>query len=321
MTTPALTAALGLGLRKARRAAGLTQVRLGAEVGLDPATVAALESGAGTLASLHKVLDQLGLTLRSRALPEGPVGPALAQLRRRLKLSRRGLACDLAVSRTTLAALETGGPGRVETLMTYAAALGAGISVEPANTPPTFFTGTGASSTNGGWTTPPTLGARLNAALGRFDLDPCAPDRNGRTAPIKARVRLTSEDDGLTAHWSGLVYVNPPYGRVLPRWLEKCRTEAEAGARVLALVPARTDTRWWHEHVAGRADVFLLRGRLKFGGQHKDAPFPSALIAWSLEGGEIDRLCEAFLDAAHIPAQSQISRHIDLEKIGPSSKI
>ncbi len=314
MTRVPLTAALGLGLRAARRQAGLTQVRLGAEVGLDPATLGNLERGSGSLSSLNKVLTRLGRRLRSRALPDGPVGPALSLLRRRLKRSRRALARELDLSRETLATLEAGGSCRIEMLVVYAAALGVRFELEPVDAARAFFTGTAASSVNTRWTTPPDLGALLNAALGCFDLDPCAPSRNGRAAPVKARLYLTNEDDGLAAHWSGLVYVNPPYGRALARWMEKCWREAEAGARIVALVPARTDTRWWHDHVAGHADILLLRGRLKFGGQHKDAPFPSALVAWNLSGCEVERLCESMPNAAHI---APIRTEADRDDSGP----
>ena len=118
--------------------------------------------------------------------------------------------------------------------------------------------------------------------FGRFDLDPCSPTDNPRAAPVKARVHLTPGDDGLALDWHGRVFVNPPYGRELRAWVEKGRREVEErrAAVVTALVPARTDTGWWHEHVAGRADVFLLRGRLAFGDGEQPAPFPSSLAVW-----------------------------------------
>lgn len=295
---------LGAGLRAARKSARLTQAALAAAVGLDPSTIGALEQGHGALTSLGVVLAHLGLSLRSRALPAGRVGPALAALRRRIGLSRRALARDLGVSRTTLAVLEAEGPGRVETLLAYAAALHVRLDLAPREAARTFHVETGASSVFHGWTTPHELGKKLNTALGRVDLDPCAPNRNRRTAPIKARLYLTEEEDGLAREWTGFVFVNPPYGRALPLWVSKSRQAADGGARVVALVPARTDTRWWHDHVVGHAAVLLLRGRLKFGNQAKDAPFASALLAWGLAAQEIDRLRAAFPDAAYIPESS-----------------
>lgn len=296
---------IGIGLRHARRAAKLSQVQLALAVGLDPATVAALEQGCGTQASLRRVLGHLGLALRSRSLPLGAPGPALAALRRRLGLSRRGLARNLAVSRTTLANLEADGSGRIEGLLAYATALGVKFELIPVDAPRDFFTQVGASSHHHGWTTPVELGQRLNKVFGHFDLDPCAPDRNRASAAVKARVHLTVEDDGLSAVWRGLVYVNPPYGRVLSLWMAKCCRESREGARIIALVPARTDTRWWHDYVADQADTFLIRGRLRFGGQQKDAPFPSALIGWGLTDQDVVRLRTEFPEVAYIPSARQ----------------
>ena len=99
---------------------------------------------------------------------------------------------------------------------------------------------------------------------------------------MRARVHLTAEDDGLSVAWHGTVFVNPPYGRGLAAWVAKARREVEEGrARtVVALLPARPDTAYWHEHVAGRAVVYFLRGRLRFGDGGQSAPFPSALAVW-----------------------------------------
>ena len=79
-----------------------------------------------------------------------------------------------------------------------------------------------------------------------------------------------------------MVFVNPPYGRTLGLWVAKARREVEEGrARtVVALLPARPDTTYWHEHVAGRAVVYFLRGRLRFSDGEQGAPFPSALVVW-----------------------------------------
>ena len=105
---------------------------------------------------------------------------------------------------------------------------------------------------------------------------------------MRAKVHLTAEDDGLSAPWRGVVFVNPPYGRALARWVAKARREVELGhARtVVALLPARPDTAYWHDHVAGRAAVYFLRGRLRFGDGGQSAPFPSALAVWGAGPGD-----------------------------------
>jgi hypothetical protein len=71
--------------------------------------------------------------------------------------------------------------------------------------------------------------------------------------------------------------MNPPYGRTIARWMAKAVESAAAGATVVCLVPARTDTAWWHDY-AVKGEIRFLRGRLKFGGAQHSAPFPSAVV-------------------------------------------
>lgn len=70
---------------------------------------------------------------------------------------------------------------------------------------------------------------------------------------------------------------------------------------MIALVPARTDTRWWHADIAGRADVWLLRGRLAFGDGSQAAPFPSAVVAWGADEGQRMGMAAEFPDAWYVP--------------------
>jgi hypothetical protein len=95
------------------------------------------------------------------------------------------------------------------------------------------------------------------------------------------------------------VFLNPPYGRTLGRWIAKARREVEAGhaKTAVALIPARPDTGYWHTHVAGRAVVYFLRGRLKFGGSEQGAPFPSALVVWGAGPETIDALDRTLAEA------------------------
>jgi DNA N-6-adenine-methyltransferase (Dam) len=103
----------------------------------------------------------------------------------------------------------------------------------------------------------------------------------------------------LSLPWHGIVFVNPPYGRELPAWIAKAHGEVENGnARlVVALISARTDTHYWHDHVAEKAHVYFLRGRLRFGDGGQSAPFPSALAVWGADGATLARLDAAFPDA------------------------
>jgi len=128
------------------------------------------------------------------------------------------------------------------------------------------------SSVTDEWPTPRWLFDALNAEFG-FTLDPCATPANA-----KCPVFYTKADNGLTQDWTDqIVFMNPPYGRTIGHWMRKAYESTRGGSTVVCLVPARTDTNWWHRY-AMKGEIRLVRGRLKFeGGQHP-APFPSAII-------------------------------------------
>jgi phage N-6-adenine-methyltransferase len=109
-----------------------------------------------------------------------------------------------------------------------------------------------------------------------FDLDVCATHANA-----KCERYFTKEVDGLSQIWSGVCWMNPPYGREISLWVRKAYESAlEAGTVVVCLLPARTDTKWWHNYVIARAErICFIRGRLRFSGKGP-APFPSALIVF-----------------------------------------
>ena len=291
---------LGNIFRDARKTAGLTQVELAKQIAIDVSTVQAVERGRGRVSSLKAILKTMGLELRGRQLTAGPVGPALVLARKRRKMSRRRLAKALDVSRNTLVAVERGG-GLVGTLEAYAAAVAAGLYLARPQDARAFSVHAGNSTGNNGWGTPIWLATALSQAVGGFDLDPCAATTDRRKARVKARVLLTAADDGLAAPWRGKVFVNPPYSRGLSDWIRKCYHEAQRGCLVVALIPARPDTSYWHDLIAGKGDVFLLRGRLKFGDGDNSAPFPSCVVVWGGCPEIIARIAVALPDAWHVP--------------------
>jgi phage N-6-adenine-methyltransferase len=150
------------------------------------------------------------------------------------------------------------------------------------------------------WATPPEFFAALAARFGGFDLDPCATAENAKCPRF-----FTRSDNGLRQPWTGKVYCNPPYGRQIAAWLRKAWEAAQTTAElVVCLVPARTDTAWWHEW-ATRGEIEFLRGRLRFGGAPSGAPFPSALVVFrnAREGREsVTKL--AVVPAAAEPAKA-----------------
>ena len=74
--------------------------------------------------------------------------------------------------------------------------------------------------------------------------------------------------------------MNPPYGRQIGLWTKKGKQEAALGKTVVMLIPSRTDTKWWHEDIMQADEIRFVKGRLKFGGVTKPAPFPSAIVIW-----------------------------------------
>ncbi len=116
------------------------------------------------------------------------------------------------------------------------------------------------SSATDEWETPQALFEELSWLFGGFTLDPCATPENAKCARF-----FTRAEDGLSQSWTGhKVFLNPPYGRDIGRWVRKAFEESLNGALVVCLLPARTDTSWWQDH-AKRGHVVFLRGRLKFG--------------------------------------------------------
>lgn len=133
--------------------------------------------------------------------------------------------------------------------------------------------------------TPWDLVLSLSAEFGPFDVDVAASEANK-----KAPRCFTAEVDGLKQDWTGLrCWMNPPYGRMTAPFVKKA---AESDALTVALLPARTDTRWFHDHVYGKAEVRFLKGRVKFWMDGKPTgqagKFPSMIVIWNgLRGNKV----------------------------------
>lgn len=130
------------------------------------------------------------------------------------------------------------------------------------------------SSKNEVWETPHDLFNSLNK-LYQFTLDPCANRENANCEKY-----YTIEDNGLLQSWKGeRVFCNPPYGRNIGSWIRKCYDEVMLNdcELVVLLVPARTDTAWFHDYIYNKFDIEFLRGRLTFSCVGR-APFPSMIV-------------------------------------------
>lgn len=149
------------------------------------------------------------------------------------------------------------------------------------------------SSATGEWGTPQDFYEAVDKVC-HFTLDVCATPQNAKCTRY-----FNIEDDGLVQIWSGMCWQNPPYGRVIEKWVGKAHTEsAKDGTSVVCLVPARTDTGWWHRHAIFSHRIYI-RGRLKFGGQTNSAPFPSALLVFGAPLSLAEQIQESLLEAGY----------------------
>jgi phage N-6-adenine-methyltransferase len=310
---------LGNDLRKCRKRHGLTQATLAEKAGLAERTVWLMERGKGGIDSFLQAADALGLALFCRNGAGETLPQIILTLRRRRGLSQATLAAMCDVTKPTIGALERQGKGRLSTLERVLAVLGAGAYLAERDHKKSFFTTAGNSSVGQAWLTPKGLLSALYRVF-RFDLDPCSPRKDG---PVKARVRFTPDDDGLSLPWHGTVFVNPPYGRTIGNWIAKARSEFEQGhaKRVVLLIPARTDTSYWHQHIENRAKVFFLRGRLKFSDGKQSAPFPSALVVYGASVEEDSALSRALRVMDGMKTKSARSEAEDMKRSGTPAQV
>lgn len=129
------------------------------------------------------------------------------------------------------------------------------------------------------WETPQTFFDELDREF-HFTLDVCALAENAKCAEY-----YTPEMDGLTRKRGGVVWCNPPYGREIGKWVQRGLDASRDGATVVMLLPARTDTKWFHECIYGEAEIRFVKGRLKFGGSKNSAPFPSMVAIFRPKEG------------------------------------
>lgn len=136
------------------------------------------------------------------------------------------------------------------------------------------------SSAMDDWATPQDFFDRLDQEF-HFNLDPCADDENHKCAEY-----YTKTEDGLSKSWGGRrVFCNPPYGREIGKWVAKAYEEGHKdGTLVVLLIPARTDTRYFHNYILHRSEVRFVPGRLRFGNGKANAPFPSMVVIYRAPG-------------------------------------
>ena len=132
------------------------------------------------------------------------------------------------------------------------------------------------SSATDNWSTPQDFFDKLNDEF-HFTLDAAASPDNAKCTNY-----FTEEQDGLAQSWGGhTVWCNPPYCRKTGLWVKKAYEEHQrTGCTVVMLLPSRTDVRWFHDYILGKAEIRFIKGRLKFGGNKNSAPFPSIVVIY-----------------------------------------
>lgn len=131
------------------------------------------------------------------------------------------------------------------------------------------------SSASEEWATPPEVFDWLDSHF-HFDLDVCATPDN-----TTCNQYFTKKENGLTSDWGKhRCWMNPPYGRVIIDWMKKACESSNQASVVVCLVPARTDTKWFHQYAGAADEIWFIRGRLKFGDAKNSAPFPSCVVVF-----------------------------------------
>jgi len=128
------------------------------------------------------------------------------------------------------------------------------------------------SSERGDWETPQNIFNALNDEF-QFTLDAAADINNKKCASF-----FDKESDGLKQDWSGVVWLNPPYGKGVEDWICKAIRETLNGVTTVMLLPARTSNDWFHRYIYNRYEIRFLRGRLRFVGAESSAPFASMIV-------------------------------------------
>lgn len=163
------------------------------------------------------------------------------------------------------------------------------------------------------WNTPREVIERVITLFGEIDLDPCSNSHD--TPNVPARTIYTEEDDGLAQKWHGKIYLNPPYGNEIGKWVKKLLEEYEQGRveEAVALLPGRVDTIWFQPLY--QFVMCNVRGRLKFSGAENSAPFPSVIVYL---GKRVDAFIEAFKDAGPIMGRANVE---EMEEDAPADPV
>jgi len=246
-------------LRAARKEKGWLQRTLAERSGESAQAIFRLERGIGSVSTLEAVMRALDFRLTGIG-PGKSLAEQLSTRRLKLSMTIEALAKRTGLSPTTIRSVELGG-GSVASILKILNAL---APKAKRRAPERAYWGQGEKDDRDSRFTPPDFMESIYASFGKIDLDPCAYPSSPVTASQK--YIFANGDDGLRDAWSGeFVYVNPPFSDQL-NWLRRAHEQWRLGnvATIACLVPARTDSTWFHETLRADADIYFLQGRLRF---------------------------------------------------------
>lgn len=265
-------------IREAHQSAGWSRKTLAERIGADPQAIKRLEMGVGSVQNLTAVMEALDFEIAG--LGKGAtLHDRLRGCRQRRSISIGELAARTGLSRNTIAGLEKGG-GSAASLLRLLAVL---APKARRRAPERSYWGPGDKMDRDARFTPANFMSAIYDAFGEVDLDPCGHELSPVIA--KRRILLSEGGDGLAEQWSGrLAYVNPPYSELLV-WLRRAHDQWRQRniETVVCLVPVRTDSSLFHHALSLDADIFLIRGRVRFldaRGRGRHTPFSLMLMTF-----------------------------------------
>lgn len=277
-------------LKRVRLEKGLSRRALAERIGCSEQAIKRLEAGTGTVPMLLDAMQELEFRLSGLARGER-LHEQLRHRRMNLRLSISEAARLAGLSRVTVAGIERG-RGSIRSVTKLLTALAPGARRRSPERAHWERDRTGKSDDR---FTPPEFMAAVYAAFGEVDLDPCAHPASPVVA--KRKIIFSNGDDGLDEPWLGrLVYVNPPFSALL-KWLRRADQQWRDGHAdtIVALVPARMDSAWFHDHLRHQADIYVMRGRLRFlteQGRGNQAPFPLMVVMWGANSAQKNHFAE-----------------------------
>jgi phage N-6-adenine-methyltransferase len=292
---------LGPYIKEHRSRSLKTQEDIATAIGFNVKTVIGIEKDTGTLQNFETVLRYLGL--RVAGLPIGQnLGEQLRTLRLKRGWSKVKLAKFSGISRPTIINLESG-KGQLSSFYKVLDALR--VKVFLREDKKTAFN----QGVTDSWNTSKEFVELVHSVVGQFCLDPAT----NPTSHVRANNVYYEKDNGLAQDWVGeKVWLNPPYSQ-LALWVQKAHDEHVKGnaKTIVALLPARTNTSYFHDLIAGKAHVIFIKKRLKFGTAKQQAPFPSLLAVWGgddIIGGLAETIEGTVLPTFHDFLETQCSQ-------------